>query len=367
MTGAQDQERWSAFVERDAARDGAFVVAVRTTGIYCRPSCPSRRPKRENVLFFDRPEAAEAAGFRPCKRCRPQQADDAPARLLTIERICRRIEDALATADPRPPTLRELAAEFTMSSHRLLRVFRRETGVTPREYADAHRLRRVKAGLKSGGGVAGALYGAGYGSSSRLYERAAEHLGMTPASYARGGRGASIGYTLAACSLGRLLVAATGQGVCMVSLGDDDGELVRALEAEFPLARIARDGTVLEQWVEALLAALEGGTPHPGLPLDVRGTAFQWQVWRELMAIPAGETRTYGDIARRLGRPGAARAVGRACATNPVSIAIPCHRAVGGDGALHGYRWGLARKETLLQRERRTADPDNFPPNPAGR
>ena len=348
---AGDDERWRAVMARDAGFDGAFVYAVATTGIFCRPSCPSRRPRRHRVAFFPVPEAATRAGFRPCKRCRPEDAPGADHRLATVRRLCRIIEDA----DEGIPTLAMLGDEVSLSPHHLQRLFTRVMGISPRQYAEALRLERVKDALKDGEPVTAALYGAGYGSSSRLYEKAPHHLGMTPVSYAKGGKGAVITYAIAASPLGRLLVAATERGVCMVSLGDDDAELERELARDYPAATIHRDDGVLRDRLDAILAHLEGRQPHIALPLDVRATAFQWQVWQRLCAIPAGETRTYGEIAAELGRPGAARAVGRACATNPVSLVVPCHRAVGADGGVTGYRWGVRRKKALLEREKERA------------
>ncbi len=346
-----DTERWHAVLERDGRFDGAFVYAVRSTGVYCRPVCPSRRPGRAQVTFFDMPEAAEKAGYRACRRCRPQDAAAGDPRLETVRRACRYI-DARSEG---PPTLEVLGVHVGMSPYHLQRLFKQVMGVTPRQYADARRLGRVRALLKAGDDVAGALYEAGYGSSSRLYERAPAQLGMTPAAYKKGGAGARIRYALAECPLGRLLVAATDLGIAFVSLGDDDAGLEAGLAEEYPLAEIARDDAGLGAWLGAVLALLDGPQPSEALPLDVRATAFQRRVWEALSAIPAGETRSYGEIARALGLPGGARAVGRACATNPVSIVIPCHRAVRGDGAMGGYRWGVGRKRALIAREQARA------------
>ncbi len=346
-----DENRWHAVETRDAAFDGAFVFAVSTTGIYCRPSCPSRRPRRRNVRFFDLPEAAEGAGYRACLRCRPREAPAQDRRIVAVRRACRFIEGG----DDGPPTLAALSAEVGLSPYHLQRTFKRLVGVTPRQYADAHRLSRLKARLRAGDQVAGALYEVGYGSSSRLYERAGGQLGMTPAAYRRGGKGWRLGYGIVDCALGRLLVAATARGICAVYLGDDDRSLEGALGAEYPAAEIARDDAGLADWMGGIAAHLEGARPHVGLPLDVQATAFQRRVWEELRRIPYGETRTYGEVARAIGRPGAARAVARACATNPVSVVVPCHRVVRGDGGLGGYRWGAARKEALIEKERAVA------------
>jgi len=352
ITNLADERRWKAVLARDAGSDGAFVYAVRSTGVFCRPSCPSRRARRDRVEFFPVPEAALQAGYRACKRCRPETATPADPRVDVARRVCRAVE---ARADA-VPTLAELGAEVGVSPHHLQRSFKAVMGISPRQYADAVRLGRVKESLRAGEPVAGALYGAGYGSPSRLYEKAPAQLGMTAASYARGGEGATIAFTIAEQSrisgLDRLLVAATERGVCMVALGDDVAFLEEELRLEFPAAELRRDDGALAAQVDTVLDMVEGTRPHADLPLDVRATAFQWQVWERLQAIPRGETRTYGEIAAELGRPKGARAVGRACATNPVSVVVPCHRAVGGDGKLHGYRWGLSRKQTLLDRER---------------
>jgi AraC family transcriptional regulator of adaptative response/methylated-DNA-[protein]-cysteine methyltransferase len=347
-----NDDRWQAVLAADAAQDGAFVYAVRSTGIYCRPSCPSRRPKRERVTFFDVPEAAEGAGFRACRRCNPKDTQARDPQLEAVRAACRYIE----SRDEGPVTLAELGEAVGLSPHHLQRVFTRVMGISPRAYADARRLGRVKSLLKAGDDVTGALYEAGYGSSSRLYERADEQLGMTPATYRRGGEGVHIRYTIADSPLGRILVAATRKGICMVSLGDNDAHLEHELHHDFPTAEIARDENALGAWVKTLLRHLEGKAPHLDLPLDVRATAFQRKVWQALREIPYGEHRTYGEIAEALGIPKAARAVGRACATNPVSLIVPCHRAVGSSGDLTGYRWGVARKKELLAREQANAD-----------
>jgi len=338
---------WRAVLARDENQNGAFVYAVRSTGVFCRPSCPSRRPRRANVVFFPVPEAARRAGFRPCKRCRPQDAAPADPRLAAVREACRAIDEA----DGASPTLADLGARTGMSPTHLQRVFKRAMGISPREYGDARRHGRMRARLRRGDDIAGALYESGYGSISRLYEGAEARFGMTPASYRRGGAGASIVYTIADSPLDRLLVAATERGICLVALGDDDGELTGVLEEEFPEAARRRDNETLGPWVRAILAHLAGREPDIRLPLDVRATAFQWRVWRELTRIPYGERRSYGQIAAMLGQPRGARAVGRACATNPVSLLIPCHRAVREDGSLAGYRWGVERKAALLERE----------------
>jgi AraC family transcriptional regulator, regulatory protein of adaptative response / methylated-DNA-[protein]-cysteine methyltransferase len=338
---------WQAVVERDKSKDGSFVYGVRSTGIYCRPSCASRRPRREQVAFFPLSAAAELAGFRACKRCRPQAAAAPNPQVELVLAACQYIDEHLDNQ----LTLEEIGGAVGASPHHLQRIFKGLMGVSPREYADARRSVALKDALREGDSVAGALYSAGYSSSSRVYERSDALLGMTPATYKAGGKGMQIGYTIVDSPLGRLLIAATERGVCAVSLGDDDTALEQALREEYPKADVrseAVDGTT----VSTLLDYLNGARPDAKLPLDVQATAFQRQVWQALQAIPYGETRTYGELSRELGNPNAMRAVGRACATNPVSLIVPCHRAVGSDGKLHGFRWGLERKQALLQMER---------------
>lgn len=349
-----DEQCWRAVLDRDPGLDGRFVYAVRSTGIFCRPSCPSRRAGRDQVTFYALAEAAARAGYRPCKRCRPESTEPAHPHIAMIRRVCRTIEER----DEGVATLSELGAEAGLSPHHLQRLFKSLMGISPRQYAEAVRLERLKQGLKDGETVTSALYGAGYGSSSRLYEKAPSRLGMTPASYAKGGRGARIAYAIIDGSglgpLGKLLVAGTERGVCMVALGSTEAELERELLNDYPLATLRRDDAGLSHWISGVLDLARGDMPHGELPLDIRATAFQWRVFEQLIAIPPGQTRSYGEIAAALDQPGAARAVGRACATNPVSVVIPCHRAIGADGAMHGYRWGIDRKKTLLDRERET-------------
>jgi AraC family transcriptional regulator of adaptative response/methylated-DNA-[protein]-cysteine methyltransferase len=337
---------WQAVQEHDRQFDGVFVYAVRSTGIYCRPSCPSRRPTRENVSFFALPEAAERAGYRACKRCNPRDVDTADPQAELVRRICRSIETS-----PDMPTLDELSAEFHVSPYHLQRTFKRIMGITPRQYAEHCRVNQFKAQLRNGDSVTSALYDAGYGSSSRLYEHADANLGMTPSVYQKGGSGMEIGYKIVDCSLGRLLVAATARGVCAVSLGDDDAPLVNALHDEYPSAEIVPGGESFSAWVQAILDYLGGWQPHLDLPLDLQATAFQRRVWQELQAIPYGETRSYSQVAAAIGQQTAVRAVAHACASNPVSLVIPCHRVVRQDGSLGGYRWGIGRKQTLLAHE----------------
>ena len=330
-------QRWQAVLARDRRFDGAFVYAVRSTGIYCRPSCASRRPRRTQVTFFPIPEAAEREGFRACRRCHPADASGTDPAVALVREACRALDAGQSpAAEPR----------------RLARAFKRVLGITPRAYADARRLARFKHELQRRKSVTPALYEAGYGSTSRVYERTHAQLGMTPATYARGGAGVGIAYVTVPTSLGRLLVAATERGVCRVSLGDGTEALTADLLAEFPEARVVQDKSgKLHGWVTSILAYLDGREPDLQLPLDIRATAFQRRVWQELQRIPFGETRTYSQIAQRVGNPKATRAVARACASNPVALAIPCHRVVSKDGTPGGYRWGVERKEWLLERE----------------
>jgi AraC family transcriptional regulator of adaptative response/methylated-DNA-[protein]-cysteine methyltransferase len=343
-----EDERWQAVLARDARHDGAFIFAVRSTGIYCRPSCPARRPRRAQVRFFNAPDDAERAGFRACRRCHPRSAANDP-RPAWVARICRLIEQHLDDAES--PTLDRLSAAAGVGPHHLQRTFKRLVGLSPREWAEARRLERLKAQLKDGRAVTDAGFEAGYGSMGRLYERASGPLGMPPGAYRRGAEGVSLRYTTTDSPLGRLLVAATDRGVAAVYLGDADGPLEKALHEEYPAAQRIRDDTGLTPTIKAILSHLEGRLPRLDLPVDVKATAFQWAVWQALRAIPLGETRSYGDVAKALGRPTGARAVARACATNPISIVIPCHRVVGSDGRVSGYRWGVERKRALLARE----------------
>jgi AraC family transcriptional regulator of adaptative response/methylated-DNA-[protein]-cysteine methyltransferase len=342
-------QRWSAVVARDSGHDGKFVFAVSSTGVYCRPSCPARRPRRENVTFFSHPEQAEKAGFRACLRCRPRsvsgnsQSDSAKA-------ICRYIEQHL----DEPLTLERLGKAFQQSPFHLQRRFKAALGITPREYADSCRLRLLKRNLQAGDNVTRAMYDAGYGSSSRLYEKTASQLGMTPDKYRRGAIAATVRYTCTDSPLGRMLIAATDRGVCSIQFARSDGELIEGLKREFPFAVRKPDEGGLQAWVAALLLKMSGKDLNAALPLDIRATAFQRRVWTYLQSIPFGATRSYGQVAKAIGQPTASRAVARACATNPVAVAIPCHRVVREDGNISGYRWGVERKEKLLEIEQRS-------------
>ncbi len=341
-----------AMMEGDASYDGAFYTGVRTTGIYCRPSCPSRKPRPENVVFFPLPEVAELAGFRACKRCMPEDVEAADPQVELVRDACRRI----AEWDEGAPSLSELAAALHISPHHLQRQFTRYVGVSPRRYADACRSDAFREGLRKGLGVTDALYSAGYGSGGRFYGGASSVLGMTPMAYQRHGAGMEITYALADYSLGVVLVAATSRGVCSIKLGDDRASLQEDLKKEFnEAALIAGDEAGLKGHLESVLAHISGKRPDIRLPLDVQATAFQRQVWECLQGIPVGETRTYGEVAVAIGRPDATRAVASACARNPVPLAVPCHRVVRKDGGMGGYRWGLERKKRLLSAEKSRA------------
>ena len=346
MSRSKQEQRWQAVIARDASRDGVFVFAVTSTGVYCRPSCPSRRPRRDRVRFFSQPDEAERAGFRACLRCRPRDPD---SKMKTVENVCQYLQ---GHADE-PVTLATLGERFGMDPFHLQRVFKSVVGVSPREYADALRMKSFKAQLRSGRSVTDAIYEAGFGSSSRLYERSGAQLGMTPATYQRGGKGIFIRYTTLDSPVGRMLLAATDHGVCAISFADSDGGLLQSLRREFPDATLRRGDVVLRRWVRALLEQLHGERPLPQLPLDVQATAFQRRVWEHLRSIPYGSTKSYGEVARAIGSASGARAVARACASNPVAVAIPCHRVVRGTGDLGGYRWGLGRKKALLAMEQR--------------
>ncbi len=345
-------EMWTAVMARDASRDGSFVFAVRSTGIYCRPSCPARRPRREQVSFFNIPEAAEQAGFRACRRCHPRRAKSIDPRIELVRQICHAIDDH----DEEPQTLERLSGQTGVSAHHLQRTFKEVMGITPRQYSESRRLDRFKSKIRKGASVTEAMYEAGYGSSRSLYEKSADRLGMTPAVYGRGGRGMKIVYTTTNTSLGRLLVAATTRGVCAVTLGDSDAELVRALFAEYANASIDSQDTAISPslniWLQRVLEYVNGESGPTDLPLDIQATAFQWRVWEELRRIPLGVTRSYQEIANSIGKPKAVRAVASACARNRAALVIPCHRVIREDRSLGGYRWGLERKEKLLKRER---------------
>jgi AraC family transcriptional regulator of adaptative response/methylated-DNA-[protein]-cysteine methyltransferase len=341
-----DEARWAAVLTRNRSADGYFVYGVRSTGIYCRPICPSRRPLRELVAFFSSPVEAERSGYRACKRCRPQAGAAADPWIAKVRDACQQ----LAGADTRP-SLAALAVRAGSSPFHFQRNFKRLVGLTPHQFADACRMRDVRRALRTDARVTDAVYDAGYGSNSRFYERAAPRLGMKPSTYKKGGAGMAIQYATVDSPLGRLLVAATPKGVCAVAMGTSDAALVRELAREYPAASLTPNPRSLRAATAAIVEHLNGRRPTVDLPLDVQATSFQWQVWTALAAIPYGETRTYAEVARSIGRPRAVRAVARACATNPAAVAIPCHRVVPARGDVGGYRWGVSRKEALLATE----------------
>ena len=336
---------WRATLARDARADGTFVLAVRSTHIYCRPSCPARRPLRSNVTFFRTREEAEEQGYRPCLRCRPNETAAAAA-------LVARAGQYLAQSSEESLRLSQVARQLGTTSATLRRAVRQVTGLVPRELAEALRVKRFKSLLRAGRNITDALYETGYGSSSRVYERSNAQLGMTPATYQSGGKGMTIEYTIAKSPLGKVLVGATDRGVSAVYLGDAQNQLIAELRDEYPRAKIFPATSNSQRWVREIVQRIEGKPAQEKLPLDLQATAFQRRVWQELQRIPRGSTRTYSQVARALGRPKAVRAVARACATNPVSVIVPCHRVVREDGRLAGYRWGLARKERLLASEK---------------
>ena len=338
---------WEAVLSRDRCCDGRFVYAVSSTRVYCRPSCPSRRPSRNHVMFFDSPQLAESSGFRACLRCRPQSTAGSEAE----ERV-KQSQRYLDEHTGEPITLRRLAAQVGISPFHLQRAFTRMVGLSPKAYQGAKRMERFTASLKRGETVTNAIYEAGFGSSSRLYARVNEDLGMTPSAFRSGGMGVTLRYITVPTVVGRMLVAVTERGIAAVRIGDTEAALVTSLHNGYPKAVLRRDTKGLEKYVYRFLQCLSGSEAVDHLPLDVKATAFQRKVWQALQQIPRGQTRSYREIARAIGQPTAARAVARACASNPVAVAIPCHRVVRGDGHLAGYRWGLQRKKRLLALER---------------
>ena len=338
--------RWTAVVRRDGGADGMFFYSVRTTGVYCRPSCGARTPRPENVAFHASADAAQRAGFRPCKRCKPGQASLADQQSAMVAQLCRHIEEA-----EEPPALDALAARVGMSAYHVHRVFRRVTGLTPKAYAEAHRARRLRGELDRGRSVTDAIYGAGYNSAGRFYEQADAVLGMTASRYRAGGEGTRIRFAVGECSLGPILVAQSDRGVCNISIGDDPDTLVRDLQDRFPHAVLIGDDPAFDALVARVVGLVESPRAGVDLPLDIRGTAFQQRVWQALREIPAGRTASYAAIAKRIGSPKSVRAVAQACAANTLAVAIPCHRVVRSDGTPSGYRWGVERKRALLARE----------------
>jgi AraC family transcriptional regulator of adaptative response/methylated-DNA-[protein]-cysteine methyltransferase len=342
----EQDARWASVVARDRDADGTFFYTVTTTGVYCRPSCGARRPNPENVRFYRTTEDARRAGFRPCKRCKPDEPDLRERHTATIASACRRIETSESM-----PSLAALAEQAGLSVHYFHRVFKSVTGLTPRQYGEAHRARKVRDELEKSPSVTAAIYDAGFNSSGRFYEASHRMLGMTPSDYRAGGAHATIHFAVGECSLGSILVAKSARGVCAILLGDDPQELVRNLEDRFPRATLLGGDETFEHIVAKVVGFVDAPTVGLDLPLDVRGTAFQHRVWQALCEIPAGSTASYSEIAGRIGAPKSARAVARACAANPLAVAIPCHRVVRQDGRLTGYRWGVERKRALLEKE----------------
>lgn len=341
-----EDDKWQAVLNRDYNSDGVFVFAVRSTGIYCKPSCPARRPSREQVSFFGGPDAAEASGYRPCLRCRPREIVG-PPNVELVDRVCKYIENNLDSK----LTLSTLSANVRVSPFHLQRTFKQTVGISPRQYADALRLAKMKRSLRNGQTVTKALYGAGFTSRSRLYEKPPIRHGIRPGAIRRKGLGMRIEYAIVNIPLGRLLLGATERGICAVCMGNSDAAVEAALKEDYPLAELQRNDEDMHRWTDAFVHYFSGRQMDLDLPVDVQATAFQWRVWKEIQSVPYGVTTTYHKIATSLGTPNATRAVARACATNPVALVVPCHRVIGEDGALRGYRWGKKRKEALLSLE----------------
>jgi AraC family transcriptional regulator, regulatory protein of adaptative response / methylated-DNA-[protein]-cysteine methyltransferase len=347
MRACHEDGRWAAVLARDGASDSAFVFAVRTTGIYCRPGCPARHPKPENVVFFDSPAAAERAGFRACLRCRPDEIASHAGPRQAVLQACRLIAESEA-----PPSLRNLADAAGLSHFHFQRVFKRELGITPKQYADARRQARARELLPSASSVTAAFYDAGYESAARFYAQASRALGMAPRDYKAGGRDQAIWYALADSVLGRVLIAGTARGLCAIMFADQDADFQADLQDRFPRAQLIAADQTMAEWVAETVGYIALPKGAFGLPLDIQGTAFQHKVWAALRDIPFGETATYSDIARKIGAPSATRAVATACGANPVAVGVPCHRVLRADGGMGGYRWGIARKRALLECER---------------
>jgi AraC family transcriptional regulator of adaptative response/methylated-DNA-[protein]-cysteine methyltransferase len=346
-TTTERDPRWPSVINRDAAADGIFVYAVKSTGVYCRPSCPSRTAKPKNVTFYATCADAEAAGYRACRRCNPKGPSLSEAVAAVVARACRLIEDA-----EEPPKLDALAASVGMSPFYFHRQFKVITGLTPKGYGAAHRAKKVRAELADRKtSVTSAIYGAGFNSNSRFYESSNEVLGMTPTAYKQGGKDADIRFAVGQCSLGAILVARSKKGICAITLGDNPDELVRDLQDRFPNANLIGADRGFERLVAQVVGFVEAPRIGLDLPLDVRGTAFQQRVWQALRGIPAGKTASYAEVARRIGKPKAVRAVAQACGANKIAVAIPCHRVVKNDGVLSGYRWGVERKRALIEKE----------------
>ena len=346
-TVSESDPRWQALLARDPAADPSFVYGVRTTGVYCRASSPARRPRIENVEFFATAAEAEAAGYRPSRRRGTDQNDLARQHAAQVARACKLIEEAETE-----PSLEQLAEQVNMSPYHFHRVFKRATGLTPKAYATAHRAQKLRQHLQRADSITEALYDAGFNSNSRFYESSNARLGMTPATYRDGGAKTDIHFAIAQCSLGAILVAQSTKGICAILLGDDPQALLQDLQDKFPKAHFIGADTAFERLVARVVGFVEAPAIGLDLPLDLRGTAFQERVWQALRDIPAGSTASYAEIAERIGSPKAVRAVAKACAANSIAVAVPCHRVVRSDGNLSGYRWGVARKQQLLERER---------------
>ncbi|HEX3102886.1 MAG TPA: bifunctional DNA-binding transcriptional regulator/O6-methylguanine-DNA methyltransferase Ada [Terriglobales bacterium] len=346
MKNVIEDSRWQAVLDRDGASDGKFVFAVSSTGVYCRPSCPSKRPKRENVTFFRKPQEAESAGYRECLRCRPKAIAGNPRQEL-IKSVCRYIEQHL----DEPVTLSRLGVEFRQSPFHLQRTFKAVLGITPKQYADSCRMRDFRQNLKAGHSVTRAMHDAGYSSTSRLYSRTSAELGMEPAKYRRGAIATPISYSFSESPIGTMLIAATDKGICSIQFADSEEELEQGLKQEFPFALRRRDDNGMANLAEQVVKRISGVDSSTSLPLDIQATAFQRRVWSYLQSIAFGKTRSYTEVAKAIRHPSAVRAVARACASNPVAIAIPCHRVLRSNGDLGGYRWGLERKKALLEIE----------------
>jgi AraC family transcriptional regulator, regulatory protein of adaptative response / methylated-DNA-[protein]-cysteine methyltransferase len=353
QTQLLEETLWQAVLNRDPNFEGKLFYGVRSTGIYCRLICPSRRPNRNQVCFFQSVQEAEIAGFRACKRCQPQS--EIVPKTAKVLAICRYIESQI----DRVPTLSELCSQVEMSPSYLQKIFKQIVGVSPFQYADALRSQRLKQRLQSGEEIADAVYETGYGSSSQLYEKAPKQLGMTPKTYQQAGKTINIVYAIAPCPLGYLLVATTDKGICAVKLGDEADKLEQILNQEFHQAQIMRDDDIHKEWIQPILDLIAGDKTHLDLPLDIRGTAFQKQVWQALQKIPYSQTRTYADIARDIAKPHAVRAVGNACGANPIALIVPCHRVLRSDGSVGGYRWGIERKQKLLIQESKLLKDDS--------
>lgn len=343
---ATESERWEAIAHRIQEADGTFLYAVKTTGVYCRPTCASRQPRRDNVLFFETCDAAEAAGFRPCKRCSPRLTSPQQQQAEIMAEVCKQIEAA-----DTPLSLDKMAQIAGLSVYHFHRVFKAIVGITPKQYVAAHRAKRVRQHLQEATTVTQAIYEAGFETSSNFYDQSAALLGMTPSEYQQGASGVEIRYTVKPCWLGWVLVAATSKGICAIAFDDSSERLMVQLRADFPKAQLCEGDRTFKGWVEQVIGLIEAPQQTVDLPLDIQGTAFQQQVWQALRAIAPGTTVSYAEIAKRIGKPKAVRAVANACANNQLAVVIPCHRVVGSDGSLRGYRWGRDRKQALLNKE----------------